>query len=385
MTGTTVVSFEQAVSAPYCTRLLADLGARVIKVERPGSGDFTRSFDTDVDGLATHFVWLNRNKESLALDVKDPDARPALEALLDRADVVVQNLAPGAAQRLGLDAESLVARRPRLVAVDISGYAPDGPNAHRRAYDLLVQAEAGACAATGWPGRPARPAIPAADVGTGLMAALAALAALQARHVHGRGAALRMSMFDVTADLMGFGLLHARYTGEERPPDGMSSPTVSPYGAYPTRDGRQVVLGTTNDDEWQRLTRRLLERPDLADDPAYATNDQRWHHRDAINTEIAAWTSQHDIADICTRADAAGIGNAVLRPVTEAAHHNELTERERWTTVGSSVGPVATLLPPFGSATWPARLEPVPALGEHTEAILAELATGGTAPTEREN
>ncbi|SKB06129.1 CaiB/BaiF CoA transferase family protein [Aeromicrobium choanae] len=371
--GITVVAFEQAVSAPYATRMLADLGARVIKVERPGVGDFTRHFDRDAGGLATHFVWLNRNKESVALDVKDPASRPALEALLDRADIVIQNLAPGAAERLGLDAEALVAARPGQIAIDISGYGHDGPNRHRRAYDLLVQAEAGSCASTGWPGRPARPAIPSADVGSGLMAVVAALAALRDRERHGRGAPIHVNMFDVTTDFLGFALLHAHYTGQERVPHGMSSPTVAPYSAYPTRDGRQVVLGTTNDGEWQRLTRDLLDRADLAEEPAYATNEQRWHHTDVIDAEIARWTSAHDAQDICDRADAAGIGSAILRSVPEAARHRELEERGRWADVPSPVGPVASLLPPFDLGSAPARLDGVPGLGEHTEKILAEL------------
>ncbi|WP_370615297.1 CoA transferase [Mumia qirimensis] len=380
LSGITVVAFEQAVSAPYATRVLADLGARVIKVERPGTGDFTRWFDEDAGGLATHFVWLNRNKESIALDVKDPAARPTLEALLDRADVVVQNLAPGAAARLGLDAESLVAARPHQVAVDISGYGHDGPHAHRRAYDLLVQAESGSCASTGWPGRPARPAIPSADVGSGLMTAVSVLAALQARHEHGRGAALHINMFDVSADFLGFSLLHALYTGQERPPHGMSSPTVAPYGSYPTRDGRSVVLGTTNDGEWQRLTRDLIERDDLAEDPEYATNDQRWRHTDAINAEIRRWTVEHDAEEICARADRAGIGSAVLRSVPEAARHPEIVARDRWAQVDSPVGPVSSLRAPFESTTWEQPLAAVPGLGQHTDTILAELGLSAPGP-----
>lgn len=373
LSGITVLAFEQAVSAPYATRVLADLGARVIKVERPGTGDFTRWFDEDAGGLATHFVWLNRNKESIALDVKDPAARPTLEALLDRADVVVQNLAPGAAARLGLDAESLLAARPHQVAVDISGYGHDGPHAHRRAYDLLVQAESGSCASTGWPGHPARPAIPAADVGSGLMTAVSVLAALQARHEHGRGAALRINMFDVATDFLGFALLHSRYTAQERPPHGMSSPTVAPYGAYPTRDGRSVVLGTTNDGEWQRLTRDLIGREDLVKNPDYATNDQRWHHTDAINAEIARWTVEHDAEEICELADRAGLGSAILRSVPEASQHPEIVARDRWTKVDSPVGPVSSLRAPFECTAWEPPLEGVPGLGEHTETILAEL------------
>lgn len=373
LTGVTVVSFEQAVAAPYCTRMLADLGARVIKVERPGVGDFTRHFDDEADGMATYFIWLNRNKESFAVDVKDPASRPALEALLDKADVVVQNLAPGSAAKLGLDAASLVAARPHQIALDMSGYGPDGPNAHRRAYDLLVQSESGSCAATGWPGRPAKPGAPVADLGTGLMAATSILAALNARHQTGRGAALGVTLFDVAADLMGFALLHARYTGTERPPNGLSSPAVAPYAGYPSRDGRTVVLGTTNDSEWQRLTRRLLDRPDLADDPAYSTNDQRCERREEIDVEIARWAADRDAADICEAAEAAGIGNAVYRTVLEAVDHPELVERGRWGSVDSPVGPVASLLAPFSASTWPTPMEPIPALGQHTAAILAEL------------
>lgn len=371
--GVTVVAFEQAVAAPYCTRLLADLGARVIKVERPGVGDFTRTYDDEADGLATHFVWLNRNKESIALDVKDPASRPALESLLDAADVVVQNLAPGAATRLGLDAATLVAGRPRLVAIDMAGYGADGPNAERRAYDLLVQAETGSCAATGWPGSPAKPGAPIADCGSGVMAALSIVSALNARHVHGRGAVLSMSMFDVVSDMLGFALIHAKYTEQERPPNGMSSPVVAPYGAYPTRDGQTVVLGTTNDAEWRRLTEQLIDRPDLAADPRYARNQQRCERREEIDPHIGAWTIERDADKICALADRAGIGNAVYRTVLEAVHQPELVDRGRWQSVDSPVGRVASLLGPLTSPQWPTLLGAVPGLGEHTESILHEL------------
>jgi crotonobetainyl-CoA:carnitine CoA-transferase CaiB-like acyl-CoA transferase len=378
--GLTVVAFEQAVAAPYCTRLLADLGARVIKVERVGTGDTTRHFDDEADGLATYFVWLNRNKESVALDLKDPASRPVLDGLLDGADVVVQNLAPGSAAQLGLDATSLVAARPHLVAVDMSGYGPDGPNAHRRAYDLLAQSETGSCAATGWPGQPAKPGVPVADVGSALMAATSILAALNSRHHTGRGAALSINMFDVMADLLGFALLHARYTGRERPPNGLSSPVVAPYGAYPTRDGRTVVLGTTNDQEWQRLTRTVLGRADLADDPSYATTARRCERRAELDEVIAAWTAERDSEEVCRQAEAAGIGNAIYRTVLEAVDHPELVERQRWSTVDSPVGPVHSLLPPFASPGWSPRMDGVPGLGEHTDAVLADLAEMAAQP-----
>lgn len=374
--GVLVVAFEQAVSAPYCTRLLADLGARVIKVEVPAGGDFTRAYDDAVHGLAAHFTWLNRNKESLALDVKAPGARPVLDALLDRADVVIQNFAPGAARRLGLDAATVVAEHPRLVAVDLSGYGSGGPLEHRRAYDLLVQAEAGSCAITGEPGSPAKPGIPIADTGTGMHAAIAVLAALHERERTGRGAAIEIGMFDVVADLLGWALNYTRYAGVDRPPNGMSSPMVSPYGAYPTRDGHTVVLGTTNDGEWQRLALELLDRPDLAADEALSTNDQRCAARARIDAVIAGWTVEHDLADVLSLADAAKIGCATLNSVSDVLAHPQLAERARWVQVGSPGGDFAALAATPTSPGWDLPLAPVPAVGQHTEAILAELGTG---------
>ncbi|MET0734558.1 MAG: CoA transferase, partial [Microbacterium sp.] len=354
--------------------LLADLGARVIKVERPGWGDTTRHFDDVAGGMSSYFTWMNRGKESIGIDMKDASARPVLEALLDRADIVVQNLAPGSAAALGIDARALVAGRPRLIAVDMAGYGSDGPNATRRAYDLLVQAESGSCAATGWPGMPAKPGPPVADLGSGLMAAVQILAAVHRREAGGEGAAIEVSMFDVAADFLGFALLHALHTGKERPPTGLGSPAVAPYSGYPTRDGRTVVLGTTNDAEWQRLTTLLLGRPDLAEDPAYATNDGRCGRRDEVDAIIAAWTSERDAADICAAAERAGIGNALYRTVLEAVDHPDLVERGRWTTTDSPVGPIASLRSPVSSLPWDVPVGAVPGLGEHTDSILAELA-----------
>jgi len=353
--------------------VLGDLGARVIKVERPGTGDFARAYDDAANGLATHFAWLNRNKESLTLDIKAAEGRAVLGRLLDRADVVVQNLAPDAAARIGIDAETLTAQRPALVAVDISGYGTGGPLDHRRAYDLLVQAEAGACAVTGEEGRPAKPGPPVADVGSGLQAAVSVLAALVARPTSGRGAAIEISMFDTVTDFIGFALLHALYTGQERPPIGMGSPVVAPYGAYPTKDGRLVVLGTTNDAEWQRLARTLLDRPDLADDDSFATNALRCEQRHRLDTAVAEWTMTLETDEVLHRADAAGIGSGVYHEALEVIEHPQLTRRRRWQQVDSPVGPVSSLLPPFTSSDWPTPLRGVPALGEHTSQILAEL------------
>ena len=373
LAGITVVAFEQAVAAPYCTRLLGDLGARVIKVERPGGGDPARYYDNAANGVATHFAWLNRNKESLTLDFKTAAGAAVLGRLLDRADVVVQNLAPGTAQRHGIDAKSLVGARPALVAVDMSGYGTGGPLDHRRAYDLLVQAEAGACAITGEDGHPVKPGPLVADVGNGLQAAVSILAALVARRTSGEGAAIEVGMFDTVADFIGFALLHARYTGQERPPIGMSSPVVAPYGAYPTRDGHTVVLGTTNNAEWRRLAGPLLNRADLLDDETLASNEQRCAQRARLDEAVAAWTSSLDLADIISRADAAGIGSGVYRGVLDVVEHPQLTARHRWQQVDSPAGPLASLLPPFVSEGWPVPLRAVPALGEHTGAILAEL------------
>lgn len=371
--GLVVATFEQAIAAPLCTRHLADLGARVIKVENPNGGDFTRSYDGAVKGLASTFVWLNRNKESLTLDVKRPAARLVLDRLIQRADVVVQNLAPGAAQRLGVDAETLTAQHPRIVAVDMSGYGRGGPLAHKRAYDLLVQAEAGSCAVTGWPGQYAKPGIPVADVGTGMYAFSSILAALFDRERTGRGAMISVSMFDTIAEWMNFAVNYTMHTGVVREPNGLSSPTVAPYGAYPTGDGQTVVFGTTNDQEWQRLATQLLERSDLAADDRYATNADRCARRDELDPIIADWTSQHPLDELRARADAAGIGNARLNTVPDVIAHPQLSERDRWREIDSEVGPVPALLPPFASPQWDPRMDGVPALGQHTEAVLADL------------
>ena len=371
--GVLVVALEQAVSAPLGTRTLADLGARVIKVENPGGGDFTRNFDTVVNGMAAHFVWLNRGKESVALDLSVPAARDVLHALLDRADVLVSNLGPGATGRLGIGPADLAERHPRLIGVEISGYGRSGPLAGKRAYDLLVQAEAGACAITGFPGQPAKPGPPYADTSTGLYAAIAVLSALAERAVTGTGRQIEVSMFDVVTELMGYPLTWTRYTGVDQVPVGMSSFAVAPYGAYPTSDGRTVVLGTTNDGEWQRLARQVLKRDDLADDPRYAHTDDRVACRAELDEILAAWTSKHTLEETQDAADAAKIGNAVYRTPVEVLDHPHLAARDRWREVETPVGSVVGLAPPvlFDGESLPAG--PVPALGEHTEAVLREL------------
>ncbi|MGW1029133.1 CaiB/BaiF CoA transferase family protein [Streptomyces sp. NPDC002577] len=371
--GITVIAVEQAVAAPLCTRHLGDLGARIIKVEPRAGGDFARDYDNVVHGMSAHFAWANRNKESLALDLKHPVGQAVLDRLAARSDVLVQNLAPGAADRLGLGSASLRARYPRLITVDISGYGRGGPFAGARAYDLLVQSEAGSCAITGTPGHPAKPGIPLADIGAGLYAFSSVLGALYARERTGDGAAISVGLFDAVAEWMGFALNQARYAGAPPEPNGLSSPMVSPYGAYATADGQTLVLGTTNDREWQRLARRLLDRVDLADDPRYATNADRVALRAELDRVISDWAAGRSLAECRAAAEKAGLGHARLNSAQEVLDHPQLVERDRWREVGSPVGPVLCLLPPPEVEGWTWRLDPIPALGEHTDAILAEL------------
>jgi itaconate CoA-transferase len=373
LSGITVLGLEQAIAAPLCTRHLADLGARVIKIEQPGSGDAARHYDQVVRGMAAHFVWLNHGKESAALDLTEPPDLEVFTRLLERADVLVSNLAPGALGRLGLAPEALAGRYPRLIVVDISGYGRGGPLDHKRAYDLLVQAEAGSCAITGLPGQPTKSGIPVADVATALYAYSSVLAALYERERTGRGSVIPIAMLDVAAELMGFALNQVLHGGGEPEPVGMGSPVVAPYGAYATGDGQTAVLGTTSDREWQRLARDLLGRPDLAGDPRYARNDDRARHRAELDQIVGAWCAQRDLAEIQRRADEAGIGNARLNGVRDLAEHPQLAARGRWRHVDSPVGPVPALLPPALAVGWPPVTGRVPALGADTDAIRAEV------------
>jgi crotonobetainyl-CoA:carnitine CoA-transferase CaiB-like acyl-CoA transferase len=377
LAGITVLALEQAIAAPLCTRHLADLGARVIKIEQPGTGDASRHYDGVVRGLAAHFVWLNHGKESAALDLAEPADRSVFTALLERADVLVSNLAPGALGRLGLAPGELAESYPRLIIVDISGYGRGGPLDHKRAYDLLVQSEAGSCAITGLPGQPAKSGIPVADIGTALYAYSSVLAALYERERTGRGAVIGVTMLDVAAEMMGFALNQVLHGGGEPQPVGMGSPIVAPYGAYPTADGQTAVLGTTSDREWRRLTNDLLERPDLADDPRYAHNDDRVRHRAELDQLVGEWCARRDLAEIQRRADEARLGNARLNSVRDLAEHEQLKRRGRWREVGSPAGPVPALLPPALAASWPVISGRVPALGEDTEAIRAEVGEPG--------
>ncbi|MEB3031922.1 CaiB/BaiF CoA transferase family protein [[Mycobacterium] nativiensis] len=378
LAGVTVVALEQAVSAPMCTRALADFGARIIKVENPDGGDFARYYDDVVHGQAAHFVWVNRGKESVTLDLKSEAGRDILHRLLDSADVLVSNLAPGATARLGLSAADMASRHPNVITLEIDGYGADGPLSHKRAYDLLVQAESGVCSVTGNPGAPAKPGPPVADVTTGLYAALSIMAMLVGRkeasaQPDSPAPSITVSLFDTMAEMMGYHLTYARHSGIDQQPLGMSSPAVAPYGAYPTADGHTVVLGTTNDREWQRLARELLGRNDLADDPRFAGNADRVQNRAILDDAIAAWCARHDLVHIQKAADAAGIGNARYNVPSDVLAHPQLAERDRWHSIDTPAGPIPSLLPPPVIAGYDPPMGAVPGLGQHTDAVLGEL------------
>jgi itaconate CoA-transferase len=370
LTGVTVVSVEQAVAAPFATRQLADLGARVIKVERPGSGDFARHYDTTVKGLASYFVWLNRGKQSLSLNLGSAAGRSVLDRLIDRADVFIQNLAPGATARMGLSAEVLRVRDQRLIVCDVSGYAPDGPFGDRRAYDLLIQCETGLLSVTGTQDAPAKAGISVADIAGGMYAFSSILAALYARERTGAGAALQVSLFESLTEWMAQPMYYAMYTGVPPARTGTSHATIAPYGTFRTGGGGTVQLGVQNDREWRRLCEQVLGRPELADDPRFATNAARVAARADLNREIEAALGAHSPDEALALLDAAQIANARLNTVGDLLAHPQL--EHRWAEVESPAGPIRTLPSPVSTGTEPA-FGPIPAVGEHTGAILAEL------------
>ncbi|WP_406265478.1 CoA transferase [Streptomyces sp. NBC_00191] len=385
--GITVVAVEQAVSAPFATRQLADLGARVIKIERPDGGDFARGYDTAAHGLASHFVWCNRGKESIAVDLKDPRGLDIVRQLLADADVFVQNLAQGAAARLGLDAATLCTAHPRLVAVDISGYGAEGPYAHKRAYDMLVQCEAGLVSVTGTADQPVKAGIPAADIAAAMYAFSGVLAALLRRGTTGLGGPVEISMLDSLAEWMGHPLHHGMHGGEAPARTGVAHAVISPYDAYATADGGQVLLSVQNDREWRRLAEQVLGRPELADDPVFATNRARTTNRAETDAAVADGLSSLSRDEAIDRLEAAGIACARLNSVSDLAAHPQLAARDRWRNVDSPAGPLRALLPPIvlpGGDE--ARMGAVPALGEHTDALLRALGMtdAGTAALRRD-
>ena len=371
--GLVVVAVEQAVAAPFASRQLADLGARVIKIERPGTGDFARSYDATVKGLASHFVWINRSKESLTLDLKRPEASDVLRALLARADVFLHNLAPGAIARLGFDAASMRTTHPRLVVCEISGYGSSGPYRDKKAYDLLVQSEAGLVSITGTPETPSKVGISIADIAAGMYAFSSILAALLRRTTTGVGAALDISMFDAVAEWMGYPAYFAMYTGVPPQRSGAAHPAIAPYGPYPAGDGKVVFIGLQNEREWARFCTDVLERPDLLTDARFGSNSGRVDHRAALDALIIDAFGRRPAAEIIARLDAAQIANARMNSVGEFLEHPQLSARDRWREIESPAGPLRALVPPFGFDDLEPRMGSIPAVGEHSDAILTEL------------
>ena len=371
--GITVISLEHAVAAPFATRQLADLGARVIKVERPGSGDFARGYDQRVHGQSSHFTWLNRNKESLALDVKQPQAKEALLQLLKTADVLVQNLAPGAAARMGLSFDALQDHNPRLIVCNISGYGDDGPYRDKKAYDLLIQGEAGFLSVTGTPEAPAKAGISVADIAAGQCASNGILSALLLRARTGRGSAIDVSMLESLAEWMGYPMYYA-FDGAPPPPRaGASHASIYPYGPFEAGDGGTVMLGLQNEREWSAFCETVLNDAALATDPRFASNARRNEHRAELQVLVLAVFRDLSTAQVLERLDAARIANARVNDMAGLWAHPQLRSRARWTSVGSPAGPIPALLPPGNSNAFDHRMDPVPAVGQHTDAILREL------------
>ena len=371
--GITVVSLEQAIAAPFCTRQLADLGARVIKVERPGAGDFARAYDQRVDGEASHFVWVNRSKESLTLDLKQPAALAVLLELIAGADVLVQNLAPGATARMGLGAPALQAKHPGLIVCDISGYGEDGPYRDKKAYDLLIQSEAGFLSVTGTPETPCKSGNSIADIAAGMYAYTSILAALLQRGKTGVGSHIDVSMLESLAEWMGFPMYYA-YGGAAPPPRSAAAhATIYPYGPFPVGDGGTVMLGLQNEREWRVFCEKVLMTPALATDPLYDANAKRNANRDALRSIIVETFGALSTSQVLERLDAAQIANARMNDMAGLWSHPQLQARDRWRNVGSPAGPIPALLPPGRQSAFDYRMDAVPAVGEHTDAILQTL------------
>ena len=371
--GITIISIEQAVAAPFATRQLADLGARVVKIERPGVGDFARDYDETVQGMASHFVWLNRSKESLTLDLKHPEASPIVHRLLENADVFIQNLAPGATERLGLGPEALAQRYPRLIVCDVSGYGASGPYRDKKAYDLLVQCETGLVSVTGTPETPSKAGISIADISAGMYAFTGILTALYQRERTGKGTVLEVSLFEALGEWMGYAAYFAAYGGTPPPRTGASHATIAPYGPFQAGDGKQVNLGLQNEREWAQFCRIVLEQPEMATDPRFDSNAKRVANREALHAMIDAVFSQLTIDQVIARLDRAQIANARMNEMQEFWDHPQLQARERWREIGSPVGPLKALLPPVTMRDVEPRMDPIPAPGEQTEPILRSL------------
>ena len=371
--GVTVVSLEHAIAAPFCTRQLADLGARVIKVERPEVGDFARAYDTRVRGEASHFVWTNRSKESITLDLKQPEAVDVLMQLLADADVLVQNLAPGASARMGLSFEALRARYPKLIVCDISGYGADGPYRDKKAYDLLIQSEAGFLSITGTPETPSKSGNSIADIAAGMYAYTNILSALILRGRTGEGSHIDISMLEALGEWMGFPMYYA-FEGQTPPArSGASHAAIYPYGPFQAGDGSAIVLGLQNEREWKLFCETVMQDAALATDPRFDSNAHRHENRTELKAIIDACFAKLTTAEVCERLDQAPIANARMNDMEGLWAHPQLAARQRWQTVGSPAGDIPALLPPGKNSAFTYRMDPIPQLGEHTEAILKSL------------
>ena len=371
--GLTVVSLEQAIAAPLCTRHLADLGARVIKVERPGGGDFARDYDQRARGLASHFVWVNRSKESLALDLKDAAHLAVLRALIARADVLVQNLAPGATARMGLDAATLRAKQPALIVCDVSGYGQDGPYRDRKAYDLLIQGESGLIGVTGTPEHPSKSGNSMADIAAGMYAYSAILAALIQRGKTGEGSHIDVSMLEALVEWMGYPMYYAMDGASPPARTGASHATIQPYGPYATGGGATVILGVQNEREWLRFCVQVLERPDVAADPRFDTVARRSQNAAELRTMILQVFADLTVEQVGQRLEAAQIAYARMNSLSDVWDHPQLVARRRWTTVDSPSGPLPALWPPASQTAFEPRMDPIPEVGQHNASILREL------------
>jgi itaconate CoA-transferase len=373
LSGITVVSIEQAVAAPFATRQLADLGARVIKIERPDGGDFARGYDRAVSGLSTYFVWLNRSKESLTLDLKHADGQMVLARLIERADVFVQNLAPGAADRIGASAAELRRRHPSLITCAISGYGSGGPMDGKKAYDMLIQAEVGLLSITGTEATPSRVGISVADIAAGMYAYSGILAALLQRQATGAGTSVDVSLFDALAEWMGAPAYYTAYSGSAPRRTGASHATIAPYELFLSEDGVEIYLSIQNQREWVNFCKDVLEQPELATDSRFESNARRVEHRATLHTIIAAALGDLPAAEILTLLTRSGIAHACRNSIGEFLEHPQLSQRDRWCSVGSPVGPLRALRPPvqFGGAE--AVMGDIPALGQHSQSILQEL------------
>ncbi|MDP9844957.1 CaiB/BaiF CoA transferase family protein [Streptosporangium lutulentum] len=380
--GITVIALEQAVAAPFATRQLADLGARVIKIERAGGGDFARGYDETVKGMSSYFVWLNRGKESITLDIKDPEDRAVLDAMLARADVFVQNLVPGAVQRLGLDEETLRAKHPRLIICSISGYGSEGPYRSKKAYDLLIQCETGVLSVTGTPESPVKAGISIADISAGMYAYSGVLTALYERERTGAGTGFEVAMLDALGEWASQPYFYAGYGGTPPPRTGARHASISPYGPYQAGDGGQVFIGVQNEREWAALCADVLGRPDLARDPRFIRNSSRVENDAELRVMLQEALSGLTAQQVIERLDEVGIANARMRTMHEFAEHPQLEARDRWREVDSPVGPVRSLLPPVTVTGREAAMGAIPAAGQHSDALRAEFAPGAGGPAE---